>query len=101
YSFRRYSLIILMLDQKRITLIFRLNLALTLIEGLLVLWSFIKEPSEPGSAVFFGFSYWRLILIIVVLSLLLAILVLLFGLFKNSWQVEAGKKFLVRLANQK
>ncbi len=90
-----------MLDQKRITLIFRLNLALILAEGLFVLWSFIKEPSEPSSAVFFGFSYLRLILVIVVLSLLLTILVFLFGSFRNSWRVRASEKFLVRLADQK
>ncbi len=90
-----------MLDQKRITFIFQLNLALTLAEGMLVLWSFIKKPSEPGSAVFFGFSYLRLVLILVVLSLLLTILILLFGSFRNSWQARASEKFLVRLANRK
>jgi len=90
-----------MLNQKRITLILRVNLALAFAEGLLVLWSFLEEPSESTSAVFFGFSYLRLVLILVVLSLLLTILVLLFGSFRNSWQAEAGEKFLVRLANQR
>ncbi|MGZ9234388.1 MAG: hypothetical protein ACXW4E_02590 [Anaerolineales bacterium] len=58
----------------------------------------MKEPSEPGSAVLLGFSYLRLILILVVLFLLLGILILLFDLFKNSRQ---ARPLFVRLSNQK
>ncbi|HLO30147.1 MAG TPA: hypothetical protein VK249_13470 [Anaerolineales bacterium] len=90
-----------MLNRKRTALVFQLNLALTFVEGLLVLWSFVKEPSEPGSSVFFGFSYLRLILILGVFSLLLAILVLLFGSFMNSRRAQASEKFLAALAHQK
>ncbi len=88
-------------SQKRITFIFRLNLALALVEGLLVLWAFVKQPSEPGSAVFLGFSYLRLILILAVLCLLLVILALLSGTYRNSWQTQADKSLWVRLFNQK
>jgi len=87
-------------NQKHITLILRLNLALAFAEGSLVLWSFLKEPSEPGSAVFFGFSYLRLVLILAILSFLLATLVLLFISFANSGRTGAIEKFFVRLSNQ-
>src|SRR5687768_6889362 len=90
-----------MLNQKRITLTLQLHLVFAFVTGLLVLWSYIKEPSEPGSAAFFGFSYLRLALILVVVALLLGILVLLFGSFRNSRWAQAGENFLGRLAHQK
>src|SRR6266498_2577734 len=90
-----------MLSQKHSKFIFPLNLALAFTEGLLVLWSFIREPSEPGSAVLFGFSYLRLILILIVLFLLITLFVLLISSFWNSAQVQASEKFLLRLAKQK
>jgi hypothetical protein len=90
-----------MLDQNRITHILRLHLLLALAGGLLVLWTYIKEPSESGSAILFGFSSQRLLLIIFVLILLLGILFLLFGSFRTSWQKDAVSKRLIGLANQK
>lgn len=88
-------------NQKHLTLILRWNLALAFAEGLLVLWSYIREPSEPGAAVLLGFSYSRLALILLVLVLLSAITILLFRSFRNSGQIQATDKFLARLANQK
>ena len=90
-----------MLNQERITLTLRLHLIFAFVVGLFVLWSYIKEPSEAGSAAFFGFSYLRLVLILVVVSLLLGILVLLFGSFRNSRWAHAGENFVGRLANQR
>jgi hypothetical protein len=90
-----------MLNEKRIVFGLQLNLVFAFLVGLLVLWSYIKEPSEPGSAAFFGFSYLRLVLILAVVALLLGILVLLFGSFRNSRWAHAGENFFRRLAHQK
>jgi len=90
-----------MLNRKHITFFLQLNLALAFAGGFLVLWSFLKEPSEPGSAVFLGFSFLRLILMLVVFSLLLILLALLFGSLRNSWQPGAIESFFVKLSNQK
>jgi hypothetical protein len=87
-------------NQKRTTFFLQLNLAFTFAFGLLVFWSYIREPSEPDTAVIFGFSYLRLILILVVLSLLLTFLILLFGSFRNTWRIRIDE-FMVRLSHQK
>lgn len=88
-------------NEKRITLILRWNLALACAAGLFVLWSYLKEPSEPGSAVLFGFSYLRLILIGVVLFLLIGMLILLVGSFRNSPQAQKYQKRFEALIDQK
>jgi len=88
-------------DQKHITSIFRLNLAFALAGGLLAFWSYISEPSEPDSAIFLGFSYSRLALIVLVLFLWFAIAILLFSSFRNSWRTQSIEKFLAGLENQK
>jgi len=88
-------------NQRRVNVALQLNLAFAFAGGLLVLWSYLREPSEPGSAAFLGFSYLRLTLLLSVLFLLLAIGLLLFGSFRNSRQAQAFQDFLIRLANQK
>jgi hypothetical protein len=90
----------LMPNQKRPILTLRLNLALAFAVGLLVLWSYLKEPSEAGSAVLFGFSYLRVALILVVLSLLVGILIFLFGSFRNSHLTQQIENLFVRLTSQ-
>ncbi len=70
-------------NQKSILL--RLNLTLALIEGLFVLWAFLREPSESQSAVFMGFSALRLILFMVVLFIWLALFLLLVNSLKRTW----------------
>jgi hypothetical protein len=88
-------------NEKRIVFVLQLNFVFAFVAGLFVLWSYIKEPSEPGSVAFFGFSYLRLVLILGFVALLLGILVLLFGLFRNSSWAHAGEHFFGRLAHQK
>lgn len=90
-----------MLTQNRVSLILRLNWAFAFAVGLLVLWAYVREPSEPGSAVFFGFSILRLVLLLFVLALLLAILVLLLTLLRSSPRAQASEKQFVMLANQR
>ena len=90
-----------MLDQKRKIFVLRLSFVLAFVGGLLVLGSYLREPSEPGSAIFFGFSSLRLILMLVVVFILLAILVLLFGSFRSFRQTQAVENFFVKLAHQK
>jgi hypothetical protein len=87
-------------NQKHITLILRLNLALAFAVGLLVLWAYLQEPSEPSSAVLFGFSYLRLTLLGVVFFLLMGILILLLGSLRNRWNIQR-EELLKRLAYQK
>lgn len=88
-------------NQDRPTFVLRLNLALAFAIGLLVLWSYLREPSEPGSAVLLGFSYFRLALILVVLVLLAGILILLFGSFGNSHLAQQIQNLFLRATHQK
>jgi hypothetical protein len=88
-------------NQKRTRFALRLNLAFAFVVGLLVLYSYLKEPSEPGSAVLLGFSYLRLALILVVLTILAGISILLFGSFRNSHLTQQIENLFVRLTNQK
>ncbi|MEW6083543.1 MAG: hypothetical protein AB1607_03010 [Chloroflexota bacterium] len=71
--------------QNRKIPILRLNLVLALAEGLIVIWFFLREPSESQSAVLLGFSVLRLILLLAVLGLLLVVLSLLVNSFRRSW----------------
>lgn len=81
--------------QNRKITILRLNLVLALVEGLLVVWFFLKEPSESQSAVFLGFSALRLVLLLAVLIVCLAILSFLVNSFGGSWWNErVGKRML-------
>lgn len=91
----------LMPKQRRTILTLRLNLAFASAVGLLVLCSYLKEPSEPGSAVLFGFSYLRLALILVVLALLMGILILLLGSFRSTHLTQQIENLFARLSNQK
>jgi hypothetical protein len=90
----------LMPNQKRTILTLQLNLALAFAVGLRVLWSYLQEPSEPDSAVLFGFSYLRLALILVVLTLLAGIAILLFGSFRNSSLAQQLENLFVRLTDR-
>jgi hypothetical protein len=88
-------------NQDRPILILRLNLAFAFAVGLLVLWSYLKEPSEPGSAVLLGFSYFRLALILAVFALLAGILILIFRSFGNAAPAQQIQNLFVRATNQK
>ncbi len=87
-------------DQKRLHFILRLNLALAFLEGLAVLWAFLKEPSELQSAVLFGFSFFRLALIATALSSSVAFLILFLRSFRASWQ-DRSRTFWTWVENQK
>lgn len=87
----------LMLNQKPIHPVLRWNLSFAFVEGLLVLGSYLKQPSEPGSAVFLGFSFLRLALILLVLLSLSAIGVLLWISFRNSRQAQQVETLFSRL----
>lgn len=87
-------------NQKHVHLILRGNLIFAFAEGLLVLWSYIREPSEPASAVFLGFSYSRLALILLVLLLCSGIAILLFRSFRDARWTQAVEKSLSRLTAQ-
>ena len=79
-------------SQNQKSILLRLNLALALVEGLFVLWAFLREPSESQSAVFLGFSALRLVLFLVVLVIWLAIFLLLVNSFKRTgWGQGIGK----------
>ncbi len=71
--------------QNRKVTILRLNLVLALVEGLIVFWFFLKEPSENQSAVLLGFSALRLIFLLAVLGILLIVLSLLVNSFRRPW----------------
>ena len=71
--------------QNRKVTILRLNLVLALVEGLIVFWFFLKEPSESQSAVLLGFSALRLIFLLAVLGILLIALSLLVNSFRRPW----------------
>ena len=72
----------------------RLSLSLAFLEGLFVLWNFLTAPSEAGSVVFLQYSLLRLILLSVALSLLLAILFLLFASFRMNWRDQKWGKLI-------
>jgi hypothetical protein len=89
-----------MLKQTRTTLILRLNLILISGEGLLVLGAYLKQPSEPGSAIFLGFSYVRLALLLIIVLLLFAALAALLISFRNPAQASVSENFLIKLASK-
>lgn len=78
--------------------ILRINLALTLAEGMAVLAYFISLPSETGSAVFAQYSLPRLMLIVFTLISLAGLLFLLFEVRRfeprgtGKWLTDATNK---------
>src|SRR5215203_689590 len=74
-----------------ITKLFRFNVALAFIEGLFVLWQYIRIPSESGVAVFLGFSVLRLVILCSVLLLWLAVGSLFILSLRQTWWESKGE----------
>src|SRR5690349_4667815 len=75
--------------------LFRFNVALAFMEGLFVLWQYIRIPSESGVAVFLGFSLLRLIILCSVLLVVLGIGWLFLLSLSPTWLEDKGK-FITR-----
>ncbi len=74
------------------TKLHRFNVALAFLEGMFVLWQYIKIPSESVVAIFLGFSLLRLIILLGVVLVLMTIgkLFVLFSRVK-WWEQKWGK----------
>ncbi|HUE99452.1 MAG TPA: hypothetical protein VMN99_09370 [Anaerolineales bacterium] len=86
-----------MAAQTRRLNLLRFNLALTFMEGVWVLWFFLRSPSETDSVVFLQYSLFRLFLLSFVLLLLLGVLYSLAGLFRSDRQYWGVGKWLITL----
>jgi hypothetical protein len=72
--------------------ILQLNIIFALAEGLVVFWSLIREPSEIQSAVFWGFSPFRIVLLFLVFMLCLILVFLLIASFRGrGWNQNTSK----------
>ncbi|MCI0553592.1 MAG: hypothetical protein L0287_21810 [Anaerolineae bacterium] len=80
--------------------ILRINLGLTLAEGVAVLAYFLGSPSETGSAVFAQYSLPRLMLIAFTLTLLAGFLFLLFETFRPFEEQRRIGKWLTAVTNK-
>lgn len=70
----------------------RINLGLAFVEGLFVFWQYVQTQSEPGAAVFLGFSPLRLVILLGVLVILAALgYELLLSLHGHWWEEKVGR----------
>ena len=83
------------------TMISRIFLFLTSIEGFVVVWTILQSPSEADSARLFGLSAMRLMLLGGALVVVLLALGLLFASFwKRSWYKGVRDRLKVRTENR-
>lgn len=90
-----------MASPSRYEVILRLNLALTVVEGIWAFWQFLKSPSETSSVVFLQYSPGRLFLLLIVLVLLAGNVFLLGQVFRVDWPDRIAGRWLQAVLQRK